>query len=121
MWRKIMILVLTLGLMALLALPAWAAYNEAQVSELQELYQQKKSIEEQIIEKKLEMEVLTAEQANRLKERMNEVYEARREALAEGNFFFKKGMMMRGEGERGFRWKNGGCPMQSPQNTSATY
>jgi hypothetical protein len=125
MSRKMIIVVLTLGLIALLALPAWAAYNEAQVSELQELYKQKKNIEEQIIEKKLEMEVITAEQAALLKGRINEVYEARREAIAEGKFsFFGKGMMMRGEGrEGGFRWKNGGCPMQStevPENTSTT-
>lgn len=126
MSRKMIILVLTLGLMALLALPAWAAYTEGQVSELQELYKQKQDIEEKIIEKKLEMEVITQEQADLLKERMNEVYEARREALAEGKFFlFGNGGMMRGERrEGGFRWKNGGCPFQNPQapaNTSTTY
>jgi hypothetical protein len=126
MSRKMVILVLTLGLMTLLALPAWAAYTEGQVSELQELYKQKQDIEEKIIEKKLEMEVITQEQADLLKGRMNEVYEARREALAEGKFFsFGKGGMMRGErGEGGFRWKNGGCLFQNPQapaNTSTTY
>ncbi len=130
MKRKMLILVVTIGLIALLALPAWAAYTESQAGELQELYRQKQETELSIVDKQLEMELLTEERAKALKERINEVYDARREAISEGKLSsWQMGIMKRGEAdERGFGRKHGGdCPMQGPyssdniEDTSVTY
>ena len=128
MKAKIVILIVAAGLLALLALPAWAAYSENQVAELQDLYQQKKAIELEILEKRVEMGLLPEERAELLKERINTMYEARREAISQGKFSFGREGMFRGpDDNRGFGWKRGGCPMREDQtpggaeNTTVTY
>ncbi len=86
MRRKYLAGVLTLLLVALLAVPALAAYSDAQAQKLADLFAEKEAVQMRIIDQQVEMELITEEQANQAKERFTSFSEQREERILSGEF-----------------------------------
>ncbi len=105
MKRKYFIIALSVLLVALFALPAWAAYSEAQAEELKELFEQQQAVQFSILDKQVEMGLVSEEDALEMKERMAEQYERRNDLVSEGEYAPRQsrrqgGMMSGGFGGR---------------------
>ena len=110
MQRKAFIAVLTIALLAIIAIPAWAAYSDAQAEALKELYEERLAVELSILDKQVEMELLTEEAADLARERLILGYENRSEAIDSREYTSRgKGSMMQGfrGGDGGRGWMDG--------------
>ncbi len=120
--KKGLLIAIVVALVLALAVPAAFALTDSQKAELESLYQQREQLMKQIFEKQVEAGIIDAEDAELIRERMEERMERHQERMAEGDYSFgfgkkvkRGGMMGRGFGGRGVGCGN--CPVTETGST----
>jgi len=111
--KKGLIIGLVVVLVLLMAVPmAMAALSESQKTELEALYRQQHELRLRILEKQAEVGLVAPEDADAIRERMQERWTAMQERMANGDYAFGPGKMRRGGGfgRMGGRGGCGNCP-----------
>lgn len=107
--KKGLIIGLVVVLVLLMAVPmAMAALSESQKTELEALYRQQHELRLRILEKQAEVGLVAPEDADAIRERMQERWTAMQERMANGDYAFGPGKMRRGGGF-GRMGGRGGC------------
>ncbi|NLN54298.1 MAG: DUF2680 domain-containing protein [Firmicutes bacterium] len=88
MMKKGLILAAVLLLVLAAAVPAAGALTEKQKDELAKLYEEEHQLRLQIVEKQREAGLLSEENAQLLKERLQEQWQCRRQRMQEGDYSF---------------------------------
>lgn len=114
--KKTYVVILVVALILGLAVPAALAITDNQKAELQKLYEEQHQLQLRILEKQTEAGLVTPEDAEQFRARMQERWEWRKQKMAEGDyqFGFGRGRFgkggFRGRGPCGNRGGCGNCP-----------
>ncbi len=87
MKRGLVVLFVAILVLAV-AVPAVLALTDNQKTEMEALYEQEYGIRQQILDKQEEFGLIDVEEAQTLRERLAQMWEVRKERMAEGNYFF---------------------------------
>ena len=120
--KKWLALGLVVVALALVAVPVLAQDNEAQLTELEELYQQLATLKKKIADTKVDAGLITAEQASVIKERADKQYNWMKEnGFQCPGHGFGGGSRRSGQGRgpgAGARFNGTGCPLApAPSST----
>ncbi len=110
--KKSLSIALVVALVLALAVPSALALTDNQKVELEKLYEQQYQLRLQILEKQVEVGIVETEDANLLKERMQERWEAQKQRMTEGDYSFglgRGGGRGRSFGGKGMGFGGRGC------------
>ncbi|MBS4021187.1 MAG: DUF2680 domain-containing protein [Dethiobacter sp.] len=86
--KKGLIVFLVVSLVLAVAVPVVLALTDSQKAELEALYEQEYEIKLQILDKQEESGLVNPEDAQSLRARLSQMWEVRKERMAEGNYSF---------------------------------
>ncbi len=112
MKKGLIIAVVALLVLAVAVPVAMAALTDSQRAELEGLYRQQHELRQRIFQKQTEFGLVDGEKAEVMRERMEQMWEARQQQMEEGNFSFGR-MGRRGVGGPRGAGGCGNCPVDN--------
>lgn len=109
--KKGLLITIAVVLMLMLVVPAALALTDNQKTELEALYRQQYELQLQILDKQVEAGLLDAEQAEFMRDKIEQRWQRRQERMAEGEYGFRLHRGIRGN------WGGGceNCRMNRPE------